>query len=60
MSFRTDGFEPSAYTIPPPPAWGMINQPATRRRADHSATAAGRPVDPMRPTCSKHLAKVST
>ena|GEM_PF-3148846 len=25
MSFRTDGFEPSAYTIPPPRPGAMIN-----------------------------------
>ena len=25
MSFRTDGFEPSAYTIPPPRPRVMIN-----------------------------------
>ena len=31
MSFRTDGFEPSAYTIPPPRPRVMINTGAAHR-----------------------------
>ena len=60
MSFRTDGFEPSAYTIPPPRP-GAHDQPAgdAASEPDHSATAGACQVDPMRPARNKHLAKVS-
>jgi hypothetical protein len=41
MSFRTDGFEPSAYTIPPPRPWVRDQQLAPPAgEPDHSATAA--------------------
>jgi hypothetical protein len=33
MSFRTDGFEPSAYTIPPPRQRANDNQSGERPRA---------------------------
>jgi hypothetical protein len=40
MSFRTDGFEPSAYTIPPPrPRAKKSTSPANARELDHSAIA---------------------
>ena len=60
MSFRTDGFEPSAYTIPPP-RLGAHDQPAgdPPSEPDHSATAGACPIDPMRPAPNVHLARVS-
>ena len=59
MSFRTDGFEPSAYTIPPPRPRVMINTGAAHRGPEHSATARASPVDPLRPPPHVHLTRVS-
>ena len=58
MSFRTDGFEPSAYTIPPP-------RPSHDQLTGHAA--AGPIILPqlllaslsVRPPRHKHLTRVS-
>jgi hypothetical protein len=43
MSFRTDGFEPSAYTIPPPrPAGRIILPQLTLYQSIQCATAVTR------------------